>query len=91
MFKQLNTKSTRNAVRAASLVAAVLMVSNGAVLAQDAYAASKARGLSMYSASNEGVAPSRLDRIHYDHSGTRGRDGLGESPEHPEGPGNFAD
>jgi hypothetical protein len=37
------------------------------------------------------VAPSRWDRIRYDHSGTRGRDGLGASAAHPEGPGNVSD
>jgi hypothetical protein len=37
------------------------------------------------------VVPSRLDRIRYDHSGTRGRDGLGASPWRPEGPGNVSD
>jgi hypothetical protein len=37
------------------------------------------------------VAPSRWDRIQYDHSGTRGRDGLGASPSRPEGPGNVSD
>jgi hypothetical protein len=31
------------------------------------------------------------DRIHFDHSGTRGRDELGGSPFHPEGPGNDSD
>jgi hypothetical protein len=33
----------------------------------------------------------RSDRIRYDHSGTRGREGLGASPGHPEGPGNVGD
>jgi hypothetical protein len=33
----------------------------------------------------------RSDRIRYRHSGTRGREGLGASPRHPEGPGNVSD
>ncbi len=34
------------------------------------------------------LAPSRWDRAHFHRSGTRGRQGLGASPLHPEGPGN---
>lgn len=30
------------------------------------------------------------DQQSYDHSGTRGRMGLGANPAHPEGPGNFS-
>ncbi len=36
------------------------------------------------------VAPSRWDRYRFDHSGTRGRRGLGADPERPEGPGNVS-
>lgn len=36
-------------------------------------------------------ALSRWDRARFDHSGTRGREGLGASPMHPEGPGNVSD
>ncbi|MGH6863045.1 MAG: hypothetical protein ACRECN_02035 [Methylocella sp.] len=34
------------------------------------------------------LAPSRRDRARFHRSGTRGRQGLGASPLHPEGPGN---
>jgi hypothetical protein len=34
------------------------------------------------------LAPSRWDRARFHRSGTRGRQGLGASPLHPEGPGN---
>jgi hypothetical protein len=37
------------------------------------------------------AAPSRWDRARFDRSGTRGREGLGASPLHPEGPGNVSD
>jgi hypothetical protein len=37
---------------------------------------------------NPRKAPSRWDRAHFHRSGTRGRQGLGASPLHPEGPGN---
>jgi hypothetical protein len=35
--------------------------------------------------------PSTANPPDFDLSGTRGRDGLGASPFHPEGPGNFVD
>jgi hypothetical protein len=38
----------------------------------------------------EGRSVSEQDRAQYDWSGTRGRMGLGASPMHPEGPGNFS-
>ena len=34
--------------------------------------------------------PSAQDRARFDHSGTRGRMGLGANPRRPEGPGNFS-
>jgi len=37
---------------------------------------------------NPRKAPSRWDRARFHRSGTRGRQGLGASPLHPEGPGN---
>jgi hypothetical protein len=42
---------------------------------------------------NPGLAPSRADadRNAFFRSGTRGRQGLGASPIHPEGPGNVSD
>lgn len=33
------------------------------------------------------ASPSRTDRAGFDRSGTRGREGLGATPAHPEGPG----
>ena len=38
----------------------------------------------------EGRSVQDWDRFRYDYSGTRGRMGLGASPMHPEGPGNFS-
>jgi len=40
---------------------------------------------------NPGLARSRVDRNVFFRSGTRGRQGLGASPIHPEGPGNVSD
>ena len=39
----------------------------------------------------QGLAPSRADRNQFDRSGTRGREGLGASPVHPEGAGNVSE
>jgi hypothetical protein len=36
------------------------------------------------------IAPATRDRRHFSHSGTRGRQGLGASPAHPEGAGNVS-
>jgi len=38
----------------------------------------------------QGHSLDEWDRFRYDYSGTRGRLGLGASPFHPEGPGNFS-
>lgn len=38
----------------------------------------------------EGHSLEEWDWLRYDYSGTRGRMGLGASPAHPEGPGNFS-
>lgn len=38
----------------------------------------------------EGRSVQDWDQFRYDYSGTRGRMGLGASPLHPEGPGNFS-
>ncbi|WOJ90425.1 hypothetical protein RZS28_03780 [Methylocapsa polymorpha] len=45
----------------------------------------------LYQPTQHALSLSRQDRIRYHHSGTRGRDGLGGSPLHPEGPGNPSD
>lgn len=38
-----------------------------------------------------GLVPESIDRNQYERSGTRGREELGESPFHPEGPGDVSD
>ena len=45
----------------------------------------------LYQNPSQVVAPSITDRRDFEHSGTRGRDGLGASPFHPEGPGDVED
>lgn len=45
----------------------------------------------MYQNPSDSFGSSRADRLSFDHSGTRGREGLGHNPFHPEGPGNVVD
>jgi hypothetical protein len=72
------------------LATAVLLASVGMAAAQPRYHLRTEQFYSINQSPNQ-VAPSREDRIRYDHSGTRGREGLGASPGHPEGPGNVSD
>jgi hypothetical protein len=69
------------------LATAVLLASVGMAAAQPRYHLRADQFYSIYRDPNQ-VAPSRWDRIRYDRSGTRGREGLGASPGHPEGPSN---
>src|SRR5580693_6760947 len=73
------------------LAAAALFVSVGVVAAQERYPVGATQYYGLYDSGQQRPSLSRSDRIHFDHSGTRGRDGLGESPFHPEGPGNPSD
>jgi hypothetical protein len=72
------------------LATAVLLASVGVAAAQPRYHLRTEQFYSTYPSPNQ-MAPSRLDRIRYHRSGTRGREGLGASPRHPEGPGNVSD
>ena len=85
---------TNQKARRIALAAAVLTASTGVAAAQDRQAKQPANAnqyYGLYQGSPDGVAVSRWDRSRFDHSGTRGREGLGEDPLHPEGPGNVAD
>ncbi len=78
-----------------AVLAALLVVSAGAAAAKDSHSDKQPANADQYygldSSGTGAPAVSRLDRANFDHSGTRGREGLGESPFHPEGPGNVAD
>jgi hypothetical protein len=88
----------RAAARKIGLGAAILVASVGTVAAGELYLSSPANQYyspyendGRFEEPNPGVAPSRADRNQFDRSGTRGRQGLGASPLHPEGPGNVSD
>jgi hypothetical protein len=74
-----------------ALLGAGLLMS-GAVAAKDYRHAKQPANANqyygLYRNPSDSLAPSRMDRANFDHSGTRGREGLGASPFHPEGPGN---
>ena len=74
--------------RIMGLAAAMLAATTGIACAQELY---PSRADQIYDANanpKPQLAPSRLDRALFHRSGTRGRQGLGASPLHPEGPGN---
>lgn len=73
------------------LVAAALIASMGVVAAKDRQPADAGQYYGLYQSPSSNIAPARSDRLDFDHSGTRGRQGLGESPFNPEGPGNVSD
>lgn len=72
------------------LAAAALISLTGAASAQEGYPSRADRYYGVYAAPNPQNAPSRWDRLRFDRSGTRGREGLGASPMRPEGPGNVS-
>jgi hypothetical protein len=82
--------SGRPAVRIA-LAAAALLATAGLAAAQERYPVGAGHYYGFYDSGRHIFSLSGGDRIHFDHSGTRGRDGLGGSPFHPEGPGNDSD
>lgn len=69
---------------------AVLIAMAGAVGAQERYPAAADQHDGASQSPNQSLAPSRADRAAFGRSGTRGREGLGENPAEPEGPGNVA-
>lgn len=73
------------------LAAVALFGSVGMATAQERYPAGATQYYGLYEPAQHALSLSRSDHIRYDHSGTRGREGLGGSPQHPEGPGNPSD
>jgi hypothetical protein len=74
--------------RITGLAAAVLAATIGIACAQELYPSPGGRYRNAETNLNPKLAPSRWDRARFHRSGTRGRQGLGASPLHPEGPGN---
>jgi hypothetical protein len=77
-----------NRTRITRFAAAMLAAATGIAVGQALY---PSRAEQIYGADAKlkpQLAPSRKDRARFNRSGTRGRQGLGASPLHPEGPGN---
>ena len=78
----------------AQLAATILVASVGTVAADERFPSNQYYGPyennGRYVKPNPSLAPSRADRNAFFRSGTRGRQGLGASPIHPEGPGNVS-
>jgi hypothetical protein len=74
--------------RIMGLAAAMLAATMGIARAQELYPASAGQHYDANAKPDPQLAPSRRDRARFHRSGTRGRQGLGASPLHPEGPGN---
>jgi hypothetical protein len=79
------------------LAASILVASVGTAAADERFPSNQYYGPyennGRFVKPNPGLAPSRADadRNAFFRSGTRGRQGLGASPIHPEGPGNVSD
>jgi hypothetical protein len=73
------------------LAAAVLVATTGSITAQPLNHFQVEQDYGTDQRALKITAPPRWDRIHFDHSGTRGREGLGASARYPEGPGNVSD
>ncbi len=72
-----------------AILVAVAMAAPGVALAQR-YREPPASYYEPHDPCPAGYSLQQQDRAAYDCSGTRGRMGLGASPYHPEGPGNFS-
>lgn len=83
------------AARYVGAAAAVLMAAAGPVAAKARSPLVHPVGANQYyglfDGSPSGLTPSQIDHRNYERGGTRGREGLGASPLHPEGPGNVTD
>ncbi len=90
-MRRLNKIASTNGKARAAFAAVLLIASIGAAAAKDHAPAHARDYYGLYQNPAAAFSPASEDRMDYDHSGTRGREGLGESPFHPEGPGNVSD
>ncbi|WP_395665834.1 hypothetical protein [Methylocella sp.] len=91
----------RNNIRTNGGKALRLVVLAAAFAAPAGYAAAKTRHhetpagardyVGLYQAPQRSLTMDQQDQRLFDRSGTVGREGLGENPSHPEGPGNVSD
>jgi hypothetical protein len=91
----MQTSSEKRPVRGFRVLAfagLASIIALGTASAQQAYQPRANQYYGLYQ-QNPGGGPSAMgnDNNRFDRSGTRGREGLGASPYHPEGPGNATD
>ncbi len=92
MQTSMEMRTVRSGLRVLAVAGLASILAIGAAAAQQAYPPRASQYYSYYDqGAGLGGAPSRADRANFDRSGTRGREGLGASPFHPEGPGNVSD
>ncbi|HUB65087.1 MAG TPA: hypothetical protein VL996_11725 [Methylocella sp.] len=91
MINVIPSASVRRKIATVGLAAATLAAAMGSACAQQGpwLRYNQEFGLYQGNYTNPAVqaSPSRTDRAGFDRSGTRGREGLGATPAHPEGPG----
>lgn len=78
-------------VNSVMIAATLLAATAGAVAAKDKYPVDANRYYGIYQSPARSLTPEESDHLSYQESGARGRQGLGGSPAHPEGPGGVAD
>ncbi len=91
MQTSMDKAALRSGLRVLAFAGFASILAIGAASAQQAYPPRASQFYSYYDQGGPGLTPSRQDRADFDRSGTRGREGLGASPFHPEGPGNPTD
>lgn len=91
MYTWMNSWAFPSEARKIGVGVAVLVALTGGATAQPRYHLRTEQFYSIYPSPNQVADPSRWDRARFNRSGTRGREGLGASARHPEGPGNVSD
>ena len=90
----INKAAASHKAQKIGLAAAILMASVGAVAADERFPPNQFYGPyednGRFVKPSQDLPPSREDRNAFYRSGTRGRQGLGASPIHPEGAGNVS-
>lgn len=73
------------------LMSSAFLISGAAMATEANHPADANQFYGEYDSSPQNAGPADADRDVFDHSGTRGRQGLGASAFHPEGPGEFVE
>lgn len=94
MKNSLNRAASGRSTRHLAIAAAALIASAGAAAAQAASSQKPIKAneyYGLYQGTSGGMSQKQVEHRVFDRSGTVGREGLGASPLHPEGPGDVVD